>query len=156
MIKRKITTHAPSARRDSQWLRLEDAAEVEITSESAAHPIEAALVAGDERGWEADAPGEQTICLRFPEPRGINQVRVVVEEHNRERTQQFILRAATGVDGPWREIARQQYNFSPAGATREQEDYRINLPSVTALELTIVPDINGGEARASLQEFRVG
>jgi hypothetical protein len=155
MIKRKITTQAGLTRRDPEWLRLEDAAEVEITSESTAHPIEAALVSGDERGWQADAPGVQTIRLRFPEPRGINQVRLVVEEHHRERTQQFVLRAATGADGAWREIARQQYNFSPGGATREQEDYRINLPGVTALELTIVPDINGGEARASLQEFRV-
>jgi hypothetical protein len=35
-------------------------------------------------------------------------------------------------------------------ATREIEDYVVNLHGVTVLELRIVPDINRGDARASL------
>jgi hypothetical protein len=56
----------------------------------------------------------------------------------------------------YREILRQQYTFSPPGATREVEDYTVNLDGVTALELTIVPDISGGDARASLISLRLG
>jgi hypothetical protein len=50
---------------------------------------------------------------------------------------------------------RQQYNFSPPGATCEREDYDVNLNGVTALELRIVPDISHGSARASLAQLRV-
>jgi hypothetical protein len=50
---------------------------------------------------------------------------------------------------------RQQYNFSPPGMTREFEDYAVDLAGVTALELRIVPDISGGDARASVAQLRI-
>ena len=55
----------------------------------------------------------------------------------------------------YREIVRQQYNFSPPGVTREFEDYTVDLAGVTALELRIVPDIGGGDARASVAQLRI-
>jgi t-SNARE complex subunit (syntaxin) len=55
----------------------------------------------------------------------------------------------------YREILRQQYTFNPPGATREVENYIVDLDGVTALELTIVPDISGGDARASLISLRL-
>jgi hypothetical protein len=55
----------------------------------------------------------------------------------------------------FREIVRQQWNFSPPGAVREIEDYVIELPDVTLLDLTIVPDIGNGNARASLLSMRL-
>ena len=140
---------------EAEWLPLVDCADVEITSESAAHPIENAFESHSQLGWRADAPGEQTIRLKFNQPRAVRRVRVVIEERERARTQQFTLRVAARPGGPWREVARQQFNFSPAGATREQEDYRIDWPAISALELTIVPDISGGDARASLRQLRV-
>lgn len=156
MIKRTISTLPLAERPTLEWLRLEDAAEVELTSETAARPIEAALVIGAEAGgWQAATPGTQTIRLRFHQPRPVNQVRIVIEERERERTQEFVLRAALMADGPWRELVRQQFTFSPSGATRQQEDYEVNLSAVAALELTIVPDIGGGDARATLRELRV-
>ena len=48
---------------------------------------------------------------------------------------------------------RQQYNFSPLAATREMEDYRVDLDGVTVLELRILPDIRGGSACGSLAEL---
>lgn len=155
MIKRTISTPAPPEQRDQNWIRLEETAEIEITSETDTNPIEAALVPGDGRGWRAATPGEQIVRLRFLQPRAVEQVRVVIEERERERTQQFVLRAAVAPDGAWRELVRQQFTFSPGGAMRQQEDYRVNLPNVAALELSIVPDIRGGDARASLQQLRV-
>lgn len=155
MIKRTISAPERSGAGGTAWLRLDEVAEVEITSESAEHPIEAALTPGDLRGWEAAEPGEQTIRLRFPAPRAVHQIRLVAEERGRARTQQWVLRASLGAGGGWHELVRQQYNFSPAGATRQQEDYRVELPTVAALELRITPDLNGGDARASLQAFHV-
>jgi hypothetical protein len=68
------------------------------------------------------------------------------------RTQEFVLRVAK----PWpvlQEIVRQQYNFSPLAATREVEDYGVDLDEVTALELRILPDVSGGSACGSLAEW---
>ena len=55
----------------------------------------------------------------------------------------------------YREIVRQQYNFSLPGMTSEFEDYAVELAGVTALELRIVPDINHGDIRASIAEIRI-
>lgn len=154
MIKRIIGAERPSERTEPEWLPLEQVAEVEISSEDPWHPIEQAVVAGG-KGWVAGGPGEQMVRLIFPQPKDVKRVRVVVEERERTRTQEFVLRAWTP-GGLEREIARQQFTFSPGGATREQEDYRVDLPSVAAIELSIVPDISGGSVRASLRELRVG
>jgi hypothetical protein len=79
----------------------------------------------------------------------------VFQEDEQERTQEFVLRWSPDGGQSYREILRQQFNFSPPGATREVEDYTIDLDGVTALEVKIVPDINRGSARASLAELRV-
>ena len=54
----------------------------------------------------------------------------------------------------FREVVRQQYTFSPAGATSEVEDLNVDLVAVTALELTIIPD-QRGRSYASLAEWRL-
>jgi hypothetical protein len=55
--------------------------------------------------------------------------------------------------GPFPEIVRQQWNFSAPASTREIDEYRVELSKVTVLELTIVPNINGGVARARPRAF---
>jgi len=45
----------------------------------------------------------------------------------------------------FREIVRQQWNFSSPNSIREVEKYRVELFGVTVLELVIVPDVNGGK-----------
>jgi len=55
----------------------------------------------------------------------------------------------------YQEIIRQQWNFSPEGATSEIEDYQVELPAVTILELSINPDIRERNAFASLKELRL-
>jgi hypothetical protein len=56
----------------------------------------------------------------------------------------------------FREIVRQEWNFSPNGSGREIKDYVVELLGVTALELIIVPNKSGGETRAALRSFRLG
>ena len=137
------------------WLDLERLAQVEITSEDANYPIDSALIPGTGSGWRAAQPGEQTIRLLFDEPLRIKRIRLVLHEDEQERAQEFVLRWSPDGGQSYREILRQQYNFSPPEAALEVEDYDVDLDGVTALELKIVPDISRGSARASLAQLRV-
>jgi hypothetical protein len=80
---------------------------------------------------------------------------LLFQENERERTQQFVLRWSADAGQSYREIVRQQYNFSPPDTISESEDYTVALAGVTALELSIIPDISGGTARASLAQLRL-
>lgn len=140
---------------DQEWLDVEQLARVEVTSEDAAHPVESALVPGDEGGWRAAQPGEQTLRLAFDEPQRLTRVWLLFIEPDTARTQEFVLRWSPDGGRSFREIVRQQWNFGPPETIREAEDYRVDLSGVTVLELTIVPDKSGGEARASLAQCRV-
>ena len=58
-------------------------------------------------------------------------------------------------EGPFREIVRQQWSFSPQGSTSEIEDYRVNLDSVSVLELALKPDLTPANACATLVSWRM-
>jgi len=139
----------------SDWLDLEQIAQVEITSEDDGHPIESALIENNDSGWRANESGKQTIRLVFDNQQKITRIQLLFEESERERTQEFVLRWSP-VDGDAsREIVRQQYNFSPPANTRELEDYTVNLDDVLLLEINITPDISGGNTLASLARLRL-
>src|SRR3989304_2082658 len=140
---------------DRDWLSLEGLAEVEITSEDAAHPIESALLPGAGSGWRAAGPGKQTIRLRFADPQRLRRIRLEFVEPDAERTQEYVLRWSPDGGQSFREIVRQQWNFSPGGATSETEDLRVELAGVTVLELSITPDIGGQSAVASVAKLRL-
>ena len=135
---------------DQPWLDVEPLAQAEITSEDPAHPIESALRLGTTSGWQAAAPGEQTIRLLFDAPLRLRRIRLVFQEDEDARTQEFTLGWSPDGGRAYHQIVRQQYTFSPSGTTREVEDYAVDLDGVTALELHIIPDISGGAALASL------
>ena len=69
--------------------------------------------------------------------------------------EEFVLSWSPGGEEHYREIVRQQYNFSPPGVTSEVEDYVVDLDGVAALKLVIIPDISGGHACASLVQLRL-
>ncbi|QDV42475.1 hypothetical protein Enr13x_23220 [Stieleria neptunia] len=140
---------------DDGWLDLEQIADVEVTSEDPAAPIESALVPAGGSQWRAAEPGEQTIRLIFVRPQSIRRIALEFVERQTERTQQFVLRWSADGGTSFQELVRQQWNFSPQGATQETEDYRVDLADVTTLELKITPDITGGEARATLTRWRL-
>ena len=137
------------------WLDLEKLAQVEITSESEAKPIESALISDRGSGWQAAQPGEQTIRLVFDEPQPLRRIHIEFSEVDRARTQEFVLSWLPDRAETFREIVRQQYNFSPPDTIQEIEDYTIELDGVKALELRIVPDISGGDSLASLTQLRL-
>jgi len=138
-----------------EWLNVEGLAEVEITSEDEAHPIESALLPGRSPGWRAAVPGKQTIRLLFARPQRLQRIWLNFEEPLAERTQEYVLRWSPDDGQSFREIVRQQWNFSPQGATSETEDHHVELPAVTVLELSIIPDTGGGNAFASLAQLRL-
>ncbi len=140
---------------DAEWLDLERLAEVEITTEDAAHPIESALLPAHGSGWRAAGPGEQTVRILFTTPQRLRRIWMQFVEPATERTQEFVLRWSADGGQSFREIVRQQWNFSPHGATAETEDHRVDLAGVNVLELRIVPDIAGGNAHASMARLRL-
>jgi hypothetical protein len=152
IISRERQTVVPH---DQDWLDLENLTQVELTSEDSAHPIESALTPDGGPGWRAAAPGRQTIRLLFDRPQKIRHIRLVIGAGGEERTQEFLLRSSADGGRSYQAIARQQYNFSTPDATRELEEYQVELDGVTLLELDIIPDISGGNAHASLAELRL-
>jgi hypothetical protein len=141
---------------DQIWLNLAHLAQVEVTSEDSAYPIESALIPGAGAGWRASQPGRQTIRLLFDEPQKIKRILLLFREDEQELTQEFVLRWSADEGRTYRELVRQQYNFSPPASVQEEEDYRVDLDGVTALEIVIIPDISGGGRCASLAELKLG
>jgi hypothetical protein len=144
-----------SGSQGDKWLNLEMLAEVEVTSEDPAHPIERALIPGQATGWRASGPGTQIIRLVFTHPQALKLVSLRFVEDLVERTQEYVLRWSPDGGKPLKEIVRQQWNFGPHGATAEVENHQVDLPAVTVLELSINPDIAGKPAIASLQAMQL-
>jgi hypothetical protein len=141
---------------DGDGLDLANLGMVEITSEDEGYPIECALLQlGERRGWRGAEPGPQIIRLLFDQPQKLKRIWLVFEENEIQRTQEFVLRWSPDHGRSFREIVRQQWNFSPPVTVRETEDYTVDLSDVTVLELRILPDQSGGTARASLASLRL-
>jgi hypothetical protein len=156
-MRKRIITPPPETiqTRGGGGLDVERGATVEVTSEDKDFPIESAFLSGDSRGWRAAAPGSQTIRLIFDQPQKLKCISLVFEENETQRTQEFVLQWSPDGGLSVREIVRQQWTFSPPTSTREIEEYEVDFPNVTLLELFIKPNISGGLDRASLKNLRL-
>ena len=63
----------------------------------------------------------------FHEPQRLRRIRLVFEDTKNTRTQEFVLRWSPGTGRSFREIVRQQWNFSSPDSVREIEDYTVDL-----------------------------
>jgi hypothetical protein len=128
-------------------------ATVRVTSEDPEHPIDHAF--DDRRGpgatrWVAGETGEQMLILDFDALQAIRRVVLEVEEPEVARTQELLL-AVSGDGGlTYRELVRQEFNFSPPGTTFEREDWAVTAEGVTHLRLVIRPDKGGKSCRAMI------
>jgi len=138
-----------------KWLDVVNLALAEVSSEDTEHPIESAVIPNTGPGWRAAGPGRQTIRLLFDEPQEVRKIHLAFQQDEHECTQEFVLRWSADNGKSYREIARQQYNFSPHGTTREIEDYAVDLNGLTTLEVIVNPDISGGSARAFIAELHL-
>jgi hypothetical protein len=145
----------PRSHSQEEWLDLEEIARVEVTSEDPNFPIEAALAAGEASGWRAAEKGKQIIRIVFDNPRTLRRIRLEFSETEIERTQEFTLRWSDEAAGPFKEIVRQLWNFSPQGSNSEVEDYQVQLKNLSVLELTLKPDLTPDNAFATLARCRV-
>jgi hypothetical protein len=140
---------------NASWLDVSAIAQVEVTSEDSAYPIESIFAEEEERGWRASVRGKQTIRLFFDKPQRIRRIRLHFLEPHVERTQQFTLQWSKDKTGALRPLFQQQWNFSPGGSTSQIEDYGVELDDVWMLQLVIDPDISRGPAVATLESWRL-
>jgi len=131
-------------------------ATVFVSSEHPDHPIEHAFDANEGPGasrWIAGAPGEQTVILAFDAPQTIRKVRLEVEERDTSRTQEVDVAVSDDGGQTYRQVTRQQYNFSPPGTTMEREEWQFSAVGVTHVRLRITPDKSDRPCRATLTTF---
>ena len=138
----------------SKGLDVTELARVEVSSEDPQFPVENVFSADPGEGWRAAKSGEQTLRLIFDQPLSVRRIDVAFQEDKTTRTQEIALRWKTD-GGSWREIVRQQWNFSPSGSTSQVESWQVQLDQLSELELKIRPDIGGGSAVASLRQWSV-
>jgi hypothetical protein len=105
--------------------------------------------------WVADGPGERTVEVRFHKPATVRRIRLVFEERAQARTQEFTVVALSHRGERHQQVVRQQFTFSPGGATREVEEYATELVEVSAIQIRIIPDISHGPAAASLAKLQI-
>lgn len=141
---------------EPNWLDLEQLIQLELTSEKDTHPIEAAYTTNESEGWRAGKPGKQTIRLIFKEPHPIKRIRLVFQETEQARIQEYLLSWLSADGLSYQEIVRQQYNFNPSTTVQQVEDYTVDLNAVKVLDLTINPDISNPGAYASLAHLQLG
>ena len=147
--KRPISREAPPS---EGMLDLEKLASFEVSSEDPKFPLEGLFGGGP--GWRAAGEGPQTIRLNFDSPQNLSQITLVFEEHETARTQEFVLLWKPAGAADWRELRRQQFNFSPPGTATEREEVQHIPGAVSGLELRITPSVGGG-GKASLARFLV-
>jgi hypothetical protein len=92
MRKRIVTPTPRTAHTQEDWLDLERAATVEVTSEDKDFPIEASLSIEPRQGWCAAQPGTQTIRLVFDQPQKLKRISLVFEENEMTEALGFLLR----------------------------------------------------------------
>jgi len=152
---RKQIVDAPGATSGATPGKIDIAAvaTVLVTSEAAEHPVDHAFDGSRGPGgsrWVAGEPGEQTLILAFDAPYSIRRVALEVEETEVVRTQELQLAVSSDGGRTYREVLRQEYNFSPPGTTFEREDWAMPAGGVTHLRLVIRPDKGGKPYRATI------
>jgi hypothetical protein len=159
MLRKQILPKSPAAKtRRVEEISIPDVATVLITSEMPEHPID--HICDDQRGpggtrWIAGEPGEQTLILVFDTPRNLHAVDLEIEEPDVSRTQELSLAVSNDGGQTYREVLRQEYNFSPPHTTFEREEWHVPAEAVTNLRLSIKPDKGGKLCRATITSLGV-
>jgi F5/8 type C domain len=154
MLRKNIlTTHQTMSSRGAAEKDIAAVATVLVSSEDPRHPIDYAF--DGQRGpgasrWIAAQSGEQALILAFDTPQTIRKILVEVEEPEISRTQEMAVSISQDGGQTYRELMRQEYNFSPPGTTLEHEEWSIKADAISHLQLRIKPDKGGKAGRATL------
>ena len=90
------------------------------------------------------------MILAFDQPQTIRAVSLETEEPHARRTQELCLSLSRDGGHTYRDVLRQEFTFSPDGATFEREDWRVNAEGVTHVRVAIRPDKGSTPGRATL------
>jgi len=154
MLRKQIlTTHRTMSGRGAAEMDIAAVATVLVSSEDPRHPVDCAFDgqrgAGASR-WIAAQSGEQTLILAFDTPQIVRKILVEVEEPEISRTQELAVSISQDGGQTYRDVVRQEYNFSPPGTTLEHEEWSIKADAISHLQLRIKPDKGGKVGRATL------
>jgi len=156
--KRPLETDPASAARAPGEMDIAACATVAYSSEDRDHPVENLFDEDSGPGgtrWLSARPDTiEHIVVEFDQPQTISRLVYEVEETVRERTQEVRVEVSDNGGRTYRQILVQEYNFSSRGATYQREEQRLDLPRVTHLRLTIVPN-KSGSGTASLTALRL-
>ncbi len=154
MRKRTGNSNAADTVESSQWLNLEEIAEVEVSSEAPGFSVENVFAQGSGGGWQAQTTGAARITLHFDKPQAITRTLLHFVEDEHERSQEWALSAVLA-DGGERELLRQGWNFSPGGSREQRESYALHTPPVRSLTLWLDPDRGQNRYPATLAAWRL-
>jgi hypothetical protein len=152
MLRKQIIGPETNEPADAAALDVSALARVLVTSEERDHPVDLAF---DGRGgpggtrWIAAFGGDQSLILAFDQPQAVRAIRVEMEEPDVVRTQELQVAVSTDGGKSYREVVRQEYNFSP-GTSFERERWVLEGQGLTHLRLVIRPDKGGVTGRASV------
>ena len=153
MLRKQVLAHPATTAGQPEEITVAAVATVLVTSETTDHPID--NVFDGQRGpgatrWVAEKPGEQAVILAFDVPQRIRKVTMEVEEETVSRTQEVVLAVSCDGGQKYRELVRQEFNFSPPSTTFEREEWTVAGEPLTHLRLWIKPDKSGRMCRATL------
>ena len=153
MLRKQVLAHPATTEAHPEEITVAAVATVLVTSEAADQPID--NVFDGQRGpggsrWVAEKPGEQAVILAFDVPQKIRKITMEVEEETVSRTQVVVLAVSFDGGQKYRELVRQEFNFSPPGTTFEREEWTITAEPVTHVRLWIKPDKGGKVGKATL------
>jgi hypothetical protein len=143
---------------DAERMYIPELATVLVTSEAAEHPVDCLFDGHNGPGgtrWVAAVDGEQELILAFDTPQTIQEVGLETEEFQASRTQVLTLALSQNGGRTYREILRQEFNFSPPGTTFERERWIVPATMVSHLRVTIRPDKGDKPGRASLTSLTI-
>ena len=161
MLRKHIVSNPPQAAAigtEPAGLHIPALATVLVTSESGDHPVDHLFDGRNGPGgtrWVASADGEQTLVLAFDTPQTIREVGLEVEEPSASRTQVLTLSLSQDGGRTYREVVRQEFNFSPPGTTFEREVWNVPAGRVTHLRIAIKPEKGGAPHRATLTSLTI-
>jgi hypothetical protein len=156
MLRKQLIKSAPALMPGE--INVVTAATVLVTSEDPEHPVDHAFDSHRGLGgtrWIAGEPGEQTVIVAFDAPEAVGRVILEVEEPEVVRTQELQLAISSDGGRTYRDVLRQEYNFSPPGTTFEREDWAVSAAGATHLRLQVKPDKGDKPCRATLTSLVV-
>ena len=158
MRKRLMSEHSSRPPERPREIDIASRATVAYSSENPAHPVEHLIDGHYGRGstyWASARPNAtERIVLEFDRPQQISCLVYEVEECRQERTQEVRVEVSSDCGRSYRQVLVQEYTFSPQGAIFQHEELRLELPTITHLSLTVVPN-KSGSGVATLTALRL-